>query len=70
MNRAQATAAYLHDRISTGAEEVQWRWGASVLDTRNSVLVGVGTWKFVQKTFMRSWLLALTWWEVAYKYTT
>lgn len=43
MNRAQATAAYVRDRISTGAEEVQWRWGASVLDTRNSVLVGVGT---------------------------
>lgn len=27
MNRAQVTAAYLHDRISTGAEEVQWSGG-------------------------------------------
>lgn len=37
-NRAQATAAYLHDGISTGFEEVQGRWGASVLDIRNSIL--------------------------------
>ena len=43
VSRAQAAAAYLHDRISTGVEGVQWRWGTRVLDTCNSILVAVGT---------------------------